>query len=46
MKPDRLTEVCRLLPVLGGAGGKTLLRALREKDERREVQGAACLALA
>jgi hypothetical protein len=46
MKPARLTEVCRLLPVLGGAGGKTLLRSLMEKDARREVQCAACLAMA
>jgi hypothetical protein len=46
MKPDRLTHVCRVLTVVGGTGGETLLLALLEKDERREVQGAACLSLA
>lgn len=45
MKPDRLTQVCRGLGAMGGTGGEALLRALLEKDERREVQGAACLAL-
>lgn len=46
MKSDRLTQACPLLPILGGTGGKTLLRSLLEKDERREVQAAACLTLA
>src|SRR5262249_55137830 len=45
MKPDRLFQICQH-GLAGSTGGETLLRALLEKDERREVQSAACLALA
>jgi hypothetical protein len=46
LKPERLTQLCQRLGYERGAGGEALLRALMEKDSRREVQGAACLALA
>jgi hypothetical protein len=45
-KPDRLAQICVRLGYSGGAGGETLLRALLDKDTRRDVQGVACLALA
>jgi hypothetical protein len=44
-KPERLIQVCQQ-GLAGTTGGETLLRALLEKDERREVRGAACLGLA
>jgi hypothetical protein len=46
IKPDRLAQLCQRLGQMGGAGGEVLLRALLEKDARRDVQGVACLALA
>jgi hypothetical protein len=46
LKPDRLTQLCQRLGYDRGVGGEALLRTLLEKDQRREVQGTACLALA
>jgi hypothetical protein len=46
MKPERLTQLCQRLGQIGGAAGETLLRALLLKDDRGEVKGVACLALA
>jgi hypothetical protein len=46
MKPDRLVQICVNLGFSGRAGGEPLLRALLEKDTRRDVQGVACLGLA
>jgi hypothetical protein len=46
MKPYRVIQLCQTLGRQGGAGGETLLRSFLEKDSRRDVQGAACLALA
>ena len=46
MKSDRLAELCQSLGASGGEAGEVLLRTLLDKSERREVQGAACLALA
>jgi thiol-disulfide isomerase/thioredoxin len=46
MKPERLIQLCQTLSRSGGTGGEALLRALLEKDARRDVQGMACLALA
>jgi hypothetical protein len=43
LKTERLINVCQDLP--DSAGYEVLLQTLLEKDERREVQGAACLAL-
>jgi hypothetical protein len=45
MKLERLVQVCRR-GLAGSTGGETVLRVLLKKDERREVRGAACLALA
>jgi hypothetical protein len=44
-KPDRLIQVCQQ-GLAGTTGGENLLRALLEKDARRDVRGAACLGLA
>jgi len=41
-----LAELCQSLGASGGEAGEVLLRTLLDKSERREVQGAACLALA
>jgi len=46
MKLDRLKNLCQMLSYSGGKGGEVLMRALLEKDTRREVQGIACLTLA
>jgi hypothetical protein len=46
MKPDRVAQLCQRLGQMGGVGGEALLRALLDKDARRDVQGVACLALA
>jgi len=45
MKEPQLVSLCQTLSYSGGKGGDVLLRALLEKDMRRDVQGVACLAL-
>lgn len=46
MKPDRLANLCNTYRFSGGKAVEPLLRALMEKDARKEVQGVACLTLA
>jgi hypothetical protein len=46
LKPDRLKSVCQTLAFNPGKGSEVFLRALLEKDSRRDIQGAACLSLA
>lgn len=46
LKPEELTQLCQRLGYERGVGGEALLRALLEKDSRRQVQALACLALA
>jgi hypothetical protein len=43
---ERVKGLCQTLSYSGARGSDVLLRALLEKDKRRDVQGAACLALA
>jgi hypothetical protein len=45
LHPERLKSLCQTLSYSGNRGGDALLRTLL-KDSRRDVQGAACLALA
>jgi hypothetical protein len=45
VKPERLAQLCRQLGFSADKGTQYLLRTLLEKDQRREVQGVACLAL-
>jgi hypothetical protein len=45
MQVERLKGMCQELSMRAQRGGESFLRALLEKDERREVQGVACLAL-
>jgi hypothetical protein len=42
----RLIQFCQRLSYRGDKSSDTFLRALLEKDKRRDVQGAACLTLA
>jgi hypothetical protein len=43
---ERVKSLCQTLSYSGAKGSDILLRALLEKDKRRDVRGAACLALA
>jgi hypothetical protein len=45
MKPQRVTLLCQLIGRSGGTAGEALMRALMEKDTRKDVQGVACLML-
>lgn len=42
----RIMALCQSLRFSGGPGGDFLLRTLLDKDQRADVQGAACLTLA
>src|SRR5262249_22609397 len=46
MKPERIAQLCQALIYSTDEVSETLLRALLEKDSRREVQGLASLTLA
>jgi hypothetical protein len=45
-KVETIQNLCRMLSFDGSKTSEPLLRALLEKDERRDVQGIACLTLA
>jgi hypothetical protein len=46
LKKERLESLCQRLGFATDKGSELILRALLDKDARREVQGQACLALA
>jgi hypothetical protein len=46
VKPERIAQLCQVLSYSTDEVSETLLRALLEKDPRREVQGLASLTLA
>jgi hypothetical protein len=46
MKAERLAQLTQNLSFSPSKGGETLMRTLLSKDERKDVQGVACLALA
>jgi len=46
LKPERILNICQQLSFNAGKGGESLLRTIMDKDQRRDVQGVACLSLA